>query len=135
MRNINTLIVHCAYTPPSMDIGVDEIRKWHLNRGWDDVGYHFVIRRDGTIETGRSMNKPGAHAKGHNLNSIGVCLVGGMSEDSQQSECNYTKAQWRALEELCDAMIEVHSIGSIIGHNQVSQKPCPCFNVAEWWAY
>ncbi len=82
MREINEIIVHCSATPESMDIGVKEIRDWHVNDNkWDDIGYHFVIRRDGTIECGRSIDKAGAHCKGHNAHSIGMCLVGGEDAD------------------------------------------------------
>ena len=65
-----------------MDIGVKEIRKWHVDENkWSDIGYHDVIRRNGAIETGRPLEKPGAHAKGHNQNAIGICLVGGKADD------------------------------------------------------
>lgn len=78
MREINLIVVHCTYSRPSMDIGVEEIRKWHVEgNSWTDIGYHYVIRRDGTIEDGRPIERPGAHVKGHNSNSIGIAWVGG----------------------------------------------------------
>jgi len=90
MRIIDTVIVHCSATKPSMDIGVDVIRQWHMNKGWSDIGYHYVIRRNGAVELGRDLDKDGdvdeeigAHAYGHNATSIGICLIGGV--DDRQS--------------------------------------------------
>ena len=77
MREIDAIVIHCSYTPPSMDIGVREIYDWHVNdNGWKDIGYHYVIRRNGNIEIGRPEHTPGAHVAGHNHNTIGLCLVG-----------------------------------------------------------
>jgi N-acetylmuramoyl-L-alanine amidase len=114
-----------------MNIGVDEIREWHLARGWSDIGYHFVIRRDGTVETGRQIDQIGAHARGHNEGSIGICLVGGMDETGG-ADCNYTKWQWFALDDLVEAMTIAHGVKRVIGHRDVSDKLCPCFDVKEW---
>jgi len=73
---IQKLIIHCADTPPNMDVGAEEIRRWHVEgNGWSDIGYHYVIRRCGLIETGRDESTPGAHVRGHNTGSIGVCMV------------------------------------------------------------
>lgn len=128
MRSIDTLIIHCSYTPPSMDIGVDEIREWHLRKRWSDIGYHFVIRRDGAVETGRPIDVIGAHAKGHNEGSIGICLVGGMN-DNGDADCNFTKWQWYQLIDLVEALRIAHGITKVIGHRDVSDKQCPCFDV------
>lgn len=137
MRDLNAIIVHCAYTKPSMDIGVAEIRRWHTDpkpagRGWMDIGYHYVIRRDGTVETGRPMEAAGAHAKGHNQNSIGICLVGGMS-DTGEAEFNFTRAQMSALEALVEQLTDLYGIEEVFGHRDVADKECPCFNVKQWW--
>ena len=72
-------MVHCAYTTATMDIGAKDIDRWHREKGWLGCGYHKVIRRDGTVEDGRPMNKAGAHVRGINRQSIGICLAGGMS--------------------------------------------------------
>ena len=77
MRRIDKVIIHCSDTYHNMDIGVKQIRRWHKKRGFNDVGYHYIIRRDGTLETGRPIEKIGAHCKGQNRHSIGVCFVGG----------------------------------------------------------
>lgn len=136
MRDIDTLIIHCSATPPSMDVGVETIRKWHTDpkpagRGWADVGYHFVIRRDGRIEKGRPTEVPGAHAKGANASSIGICLIGGVDEDGKP-DCNFTRSQWEVLGELVDDLFIAAGPFEVIGHREVSDKACPSFDVAAW---
>lgn len=76
MRPINKIIVHCSASPNDRDIGAKEIKQWHIERGWSDIGYHYVIRRDGTVEPGRDVKRAGAHCEGENKASIGICLVG-----------------------------------------------------------
>lgn len=126
MRQINKIIIHAADTPADMDIGAAEINQWHLERGWSGIGYHWVIRRDGTLEEGRSEQTPGAHAYGHNQDSIGICMVGG------KPDCNYTAAQWRALEALVDDLLARYPDSEVIGHRDVSDKPCPMFDAKSW---
>ena len=75
-RETRDIVVHCSATPPKMDIGVREIRTWHIKRGFVDVGYHYVIRRDGSVETGRPHDTQGAHVRSFNKFSVGICLVG-----------------------------------------------------------
>ena len=105
MRKINEIILHCAYTPVTMDIGVSEIRDWHINeRGWSDVGYHYIIRLDGTIELGRPIEKIGAHTKGRNRNSIGICYVGGKSSNCDCWLDTRTDEQRKSLESLVNAL-------------------------------
>ncbi len=135
MRKIDTIIIHCAATKPTQDIGAETIRKWHMGppNNWKDIGYHYVIRRDGKIEKGRRNGEVGAHASGHNATSIGICLVGGIDAKGRP-EANYTPEQWTALKDLVITVKTAHSISSdkIIGHNQVSSKACPCFDVPKW---
>lgn len=133
MRKITHIIIHCAATKPSMDIDAAEIDKWHRKRGFFGIGYHYVIRRSGEVENGRPLDQPGAHAQGHNKNSIGICLVGGL-DDSGNPEANYTPAQWDALKKLVDELCQQFPGVHIIGHNEVATKACPCFNVQEWLA-
>ena len=128
MKPINKVVIHCSDTPVSMDIGVKDIDLWHRERGFDSVGYHWVIRRDGTLEEGRSESTPGAHAYGHNQDSIGVCMVGG------KPDCNYTAAQWRCLEALVKDLLARYPGSEVIGHRDVSDKPCPMFNAKAWAA-
>jgi N-acetyl-anhydromuramyl-L-alanine amidase AmpD len=129
MRKIDTVIVHCSATPPSMDIGVAEIRQWHLDRGWRDIGYHYVIRRSGATEEGRPLEVPGAHAKGFNNESIGICLVGGGDE-----KFDFTWPQMITLVQLVTHLDEVFPIEKILGHRDLTNvnKACPCFDVQEF---
>jgi len=129
MRELKRIIVHCSATPPSMDIGAETIRRWHLERGFSDIGYHFVIWRDGYIEPGRPIEKIGAHARGHNSDSIGICLVGGVTEDNKP-EFNYTCKQMGALCELINALVEDFDIDQVLGHRDLPgvTKACPSFN-------
>lgn len=131
MRTISQIIVHCSATKPDQDIGADEIRNWHTrDRGFSDIGYHFVIRRDGTLDTGRPIKKAGAHARGHNFNSLGVCLVGGV-DDEGRSVANFTMLQYSALYSLLRQWVTEHGDIKIIGHRDLPgvAKDCPCFDV------
>ena len=134
MRDINQIIIHCSYTKPGQYVTASTIRHWHVEeRGWSDIGYHYVITRDGELEQGRPIEKAGAHAKGHNSNSIGVCLVGGMKANGTP-DCNYTRAQWDKLGSVVGMLQTVYSVGTVIGHRDLdSGKECPCFNVGAWW--
>lgn len=128
------IVVHCAATKPDMDIGAAEIRVWHLERGFDDIGYHYVIRRDGTREAGRPLRYVGAHVSGSNHRSVGVCLVGGLDEDGTP-DMNFTRRQMRTLEETLTDLEFRYPSAQIIGHRDVPgvTKACPCFDVASWW--
>lgn len=126
------IIIHCSATRPSMDIGVREIRQWHKrDNGWLDVGYHFVIKRDGSIEIGRQINQVGAHTKGFNSTSIGICLVGGVNE-KMKPEDNFTPAQFAALKGLVASLKEQFPDAlSVKGHRDFDpKKACPSFDVA-----
>lgn len=128
MDNIKSIFVHCSATPKTMDIGVTEIRKWHVEeRGWSDIGYHYVIRRNGNIEEGRPVTKTGAHVSGYNKNSIGICLVGGMNNGS--SDANFTLAQYVQLSHLIEGLNDTYGKLELYGHRDVSTKDCPCFDV------
>lgn len=130
MREINFIILHCAATKPSMDIGVKEIRKWHVEeRGWQDIGYHYVIRRDGTLEKGRDEAVKGAHCANHNYNSIGICLVGGMAQHSSKAEDNFLKPQFDTLAKLIRDLRTRYPLARICGHNEFANKDCPVFDV------
>ena len=127
------IVIHCSATPPMRDIGRVEIDQWHKARGWAGIGYHFIIRRDGTLEYGREVTKVGAHAKGHNARSIAVCLVGGVDADGKP-EANFTDKQWVALERIVAALRLVWPAAEVIGHNEVARKACPSFDVQGWLA-
>ncbi len=131
-KETTKIIVHCAATKPSMDVNANVIDRWHRERGWLKIGYHYVIGREGNIEIGRKIDVAGAHVKGHNRTSIGVCLVGGLSEDNQP-ENNYTDAQWNMLWVLIKGLEAIYPDAKVIGHNDVSSKTCPNFDVGEWY--
>lgn len=135
MRPINEIIVHCADTYATMDdIGAAEIRQWHLDRGFDDIGYHYVIRRNGDVEPGRGVEVAGAHASGHNAASIGICLVGGKGEDGG-AENNFTDDQFNALTLLLDDLLWQFPGAEVLGHRDLPgvTKACPSFDVKSWW--
>ena len=137
MRDITSIIVHCSDTYPDMDIGAEAIRKWHVNeRGFSDIGYHYIIRRDGTLETGRDLDNDGnideeigAHAYGFNANSLGICMVGGKGRKDGGPEANFTMAQYHTLVQLINKLRAAHNNPKLLGHRDVSYKPCPSFNV------
>lgn len=135
IRKVEYIVIHCAATPPDMDIGAEEIRGWHLQRGWLDIGYHKVIRRDGTIEDGRPLTQPGAHARGFNHKSWGIVLVGGVQSDNKTPEANFTDDQWAALEWLVRDMKSQAPSATVIGHGALpnTNKACPSFDAVQWW--
>ncbi len=133
MRTIKSIIIHCSATYAGQDIGTAEIDKWHKQQGWDEIGYHFVIRRSGEIEKGRTLEKIGAHCRGHDAESIGICLVGGIDKDGKP-ENNFTKNQFSALISLTAKLKrQFPAIQHIHGHNEFSGKACPCFDVKEFF--
>lgn len=131
MRNINKIIVHCSATPEGKDFSVADIRRWHLQRGFADIGYHFVIYRDGSVNIGRPLHKSGAHCSGHNKNSIGVCYIGGCETHTQKPKDTRTSAQKDSLVRLITELRQQFPNASVHGHNQFANKACPCFNASE----
>ena len=132
-KTTDYIVVHCSATKPSMDIGKKEIDRWHRERGFFKIGYHFVIRRDGTLETGRDLMDAGAHVQGINDRSIGICMVGGVSEhDVNTAENNFTQAQFAALVTLLKQMKTKFPKAAIKGHNEFAKKACPSFDVQAW---
>lgn len=133
---VRFLAVHCSATPPGVDIGAAEIRKWHIDKGWEDIGYHHVIRRDGTIESGRPLEFQGAHVQGHNHESIGICLVGGVNK-AGDPDANFTAAQYASLESLILALLPRYPGAVVRGHRDFPgvTKACPSFDVQAWWTH
>ena len=134
-RKIKYIVVHCSATQPTME-GIDAaaIDSWHRAKGWSGIGYHFVITRAGEPELGRNIGKVGAHVKGHNANSIGICMVGGVDEYNDP-ECNFEEEQYVSLFELIKALKEVYPQAKVLGHRDFKgvKKACPCFNAIVWW--
>jgi N-acetyl-anhydromuramyl-L-alanine amidase AmpD len=117
-----------------MDIGVAEIRRWHVNdNGWSDVGYHFVIRRNGLVEQGRHLDHEGAHVHGYNDVAVGVCLVGGVDEHGK-AENNFTPEQLVSLLKTLRFLKAYAPDAFIQGHRDFPgvKKDCPSFGVREW---
>jgi len=121
------IILHCSATPPTLDIGVSTIDKWHKAKGWRMCGYHFVIKLDGTIERGRALNEYGAHTKGHNT-AVGICYIGGLDTNGKPADTR-TEKQQHALLKLIESLAICLGSLSIHGHNEYSTKSCPCFDV------
>lgn len=139
MSDIRWIVVHCSATPAKMDIGRREIDLWHRQRGFTQIGYHFVIRRDGSIEAGRPIELPGAHAQGYNEYSYGICLVGGVkSLPEAEPEANYTVEQMASLADLIDILKSGPAEkATVLGHHDLPgpharSKACPCFDVPAW---
>lgn len=125
----NHIVIHCSATGDNQNVTADDIRRWHKDKGWDDIGYHFVIRRDGGIEAGRRLNQEGAHVSGHNDDTVAVCLVGGLKGID-----NFTPPQWAALSLLVDALQKLYPKANIMGHRDFPgvKKDCPSFDVQAW---
>lgn len=136
---VNYIVIHCSATPPKMDIGVKELDRWHRERGFFQIGYHFVIRRDGSIEKGRDENIPGAHVQFHNWESLGLCMVGGVTQtDVKVAENNFTPEQFESLRQKLIELKAKHPHARIVGHRDLLKqdhaklKDCPSFEVADW---
>ena len=128
MRTINEIIIHCADTPAGRDNTVADITAWHKDRGFRTIGYHYVIYRDGSIHTGRPVQEIGAHCKGHNAHSIGICYIGGKSADGKRHEDTRTPEQKEALLSLLRQLKAQYPNATVYGHRDFSSKPCPCFD-------
>lgn len=125
MRRIKKIIVHCTATPS--DVSIETVREWHVNeRGWRDVGYHFLIRTDGTVEEGRPIEQSGAHTKGHNWDSIGVAYAGGTGKNGEWLDTR-TDEQRDTLVDLLCQLKDTYG-GTIYGHRDFSEKACPSFD-------
>lgn len=140
------IVIHCSATKEGVNIGAKDIDKWHKQRGFRCIGYHYVIRLDGTIETGRPISEVGAHAKGFNSTSIGVCYVGGLDKSGKPKDTRtilQIESMDRLLNRLCDS--KDYTIEKIVGHRDLSKdlngdgvitsnewmKSCPCFEVKD----
>ena len=131
MRTITLIIVHCSAVRPWQSSGVREIDLWHRQRGWaNGCGYHFVVRRDGVVETGRPLEMVGAHCLDHNRHSIGVCYEGGLDAFGNPADTR-TVHQVRAMRGLLERLHAEFPRAVIVGHNVFNpMKACPCFDAA-----
>lgn len=141
MRPLAEIIIHCSATRPNwmsesrVNRKIDEMRRWHVQgNGWRDIGYHFAIDRNGDTGIGRPIGEVGAHVRGHNTGTIGICLLGGhgASADDQFSD-HFTQAQDSALRDLIDELKrDFPTINRVTGHNEYAAKACPGFRVNLW---
>ena len=134
MRTITEIIVHCSATPEGRPHTVGDIRAWHKQRGFKDIGYHYVVYLDGSIHAGRSEAEIGAHCTGHNRNSIGVCYVGGMTRDMKAAKDTRTDAQKKALLQLLKQLKKRYPGAKIYGHRDFAAKACPSFDARKEYA-
>lgn len=128
MRKITEIIVHCSDTIEGKDFTVEDIRKWHKDRGWLDIGYHYVVYLDGSIHRGRSEEVVGAHCVGHNAHSIGVCYIGGKEAGTFRAKDTRTPAQHEALLRLLIDLVCKYPDAKIYGHRDFANRKCPCFD-------
>lgn len=133
MRTIDTIIIHCTATRAGQSFTVNDIRQWHLKNGFNDIGYHFLILLDGTIQQGRPISEIGAHCKGHNAHSIGVCYVGGLSASGTPTDTR-TPQQRTALRTLLTELKRSFPMAKIHSHSDFANKLCPCFNATKEYA-
>ena len=128
MREINKIIIHCSATREGENFEVAEIRKWHLARGFNDIGYHFYIDLYGEIHKGRDISQIGAHCKGHNRNSIGLCYCGGVEADGKTPKDTRNTEQKDALTAVLRTLKAMYPNAVIHSHNDFANKACPSFN-------
>lgn len=132
-KQISEIIVHCTATPAGRDLHVADITRYHRQRGFDTIGYHYLVALDGRIEPGRDANLIGAHCLGHNDRSIGIAYVGGLNADGHPADTR-TESQRVALKNLVARLLDEYPGAKVHGHNEFAAKACPCFNAAVEYA-
>lgn len=133
MRPLSKIILHCSATNDDLDINANMIDNWHRKRGWRSIGYHYVIKLDGTLEFGRRVGDIGAHVASENSGSIGICYIGGLRNDKP---CDtMTSEQEMTLIRLVHALRFTLGNLSLHGHNEFANKACPSFDVRKKYAF
>lgn len=128
-KNISKVVIHMSETPDGKKVPADTIRNWHIQKGWNDIGYHFVVQPNGTIEIGRQVDVVGAHTKGQNINSVGVCWVGGYESFSKPNAMQISSMRLlvRLISSITDRILTIH------GHSNFNNsKRCPNFDVDDY---
>ena len=128
MRAINKIIIHCTATPEGRAVTVADVDKWHKGKGWNGIGYHYLIGLNGEIWKGRDESIIGAHTEGYNNNSIGIAYVGGMTKDMKSAKDTRTTAQKISLLNLIKQLKIKYPTAKIYGHRDFSSKACPSFD-------
>lgn len=133
MRTINEIIIHCTATPEGREVSVATIDKWHRERGFKCIGYHFVIHLDGKVEIGRPIEQAGAHCLTRNEDSVSICYVGGINTKGEPKDTR-TEQQKQALKMLVQNLMKQYKLTQqqVHGHNEFAKKACPSFDVQEW---
>lgn len=134
-RNITAIVIHCSATPEGRVLTVKDIDRMHRERGFNGVGYHWIIRLDGTVDKGRNEAIPGAHVSGHNFDTIGICYIGGVDVKMKAKDTR-TPAQKAAMRRLVDQLLEKYPKAKVCGHRDFPgvKKDCPSFSVRDWLA-
>ena len=133
-RTIKEIIIHCTATPEGKDYTIADITRWHKERGFSTIGYHYVIYRDGTVHEGRDVNLIGAHCTNHNSYSIGVCYVGGLKFvpnvpiNKLPAKDTRNEKQKAAMLSLLLDLKKLYPNAKIYGHRDFANKSCPCFD-------
>ena len=134
MRTIDTIFVHYTATPPGMNLTMSRIREWHVERGFNREGYHFLVRRDLVVEEGRPLSMVGAHVAGHNARSIGVAWEGGIERSNPNvGLANFAPGQEDKLLEVIRDLKKRFPHAKVLGHRDVAATQCPGFDVIPWW--
>lgn len=134
MRDINKIIIHCSATREGQKFSVDTIRSWHTDKGWSDIGYHYVVHLDGSISYGRSIERIGAHTRGHNTGSIGICYIGGVESDGKTPKDTRTLEQKESLLDLIRTLKKLNSNATVYSHRDFAAKACPSYDATTEYA-
>lgn len=131
MRKITDIVIHCSATPEGKDFDAADIDRWHKDRGWAGIGYHYVVKLDGTVQMGRPLDKAGAHVEGHNANSVGIVYIGGVAKDGKTPKDTRTPEQKTALRTIVAEMRRRFPQARVLGHRDFPgvAKACPSFDV------
>ena len=136
-RKITDIIIHCSATPRGKDYTVEDIRRWHKAQGWSDIGYHYVVYRNGHVEPGRDVDLIGAHCEGHNAHSIGICYIGGMDSGNKHPDDTRTLAQKAGLLKILEELHRLYPKAKIVSHRDYDThgKKCPSFDATHEYEY
>lgn len=134
-HKIKYLVVHCTATMEGKDFRAKDVDRWHRSQGWSGIGYHYLVCLDGTVEKGRPRSTAGAHCKGYNSESIGICYVGGLAADNKTAKDTRTDAQKEGLKTLLSTLKRLYPYAKIVGHHDLNRgKACPCFDAKTEYA-
>lgn len=133
-QTITEIIVHCTATPAGRDLTAADITRYHLDRGFETIGYHYIVRLDGKVEQGRDEAFVGAHCLGHNSRAIGVAYIGGLDREGNPTDTR-TDSQRAALQYLIGELCRRYPTAKVHGHRDFAAKACPCFDAAKEYAH